>query len=73
MNETKAAFAELTIRSLKKSLALHGRYWMQVQSQIDSIRYNTEFSNELLDRHDTKQCNEFRLFVHSVQQITTRT
>ena len=42
---------------------------IQVHSQIDSIRYNTKLS---LDRLDTKECKEFRLFVHSVQQTTTR-
>ena len=39
---------------------------------IDSNRYNTKFSKKLLDRLDTKECKEFRLFVHSVQQTTTR-
>ena len=39
MSETKAAFAERTMRSLKKKiLPLHGRQWIQVHSQIDSIR-----------------------------------
>ena len=73
MSETKAAFAERTIRSLKKyTLPLHGRQWIQLHSQIDSIRYNTELSKKLLDRLDTKECKKFRLFVHSVQQNTTR-
>ena len=74
MSETKAAFAERTIRSLKNILYryIHGRQWIQVHSQIDSIRYNTKPSKKLVDRLDTKQCKEFRLFVHSVQQSTTR-
>ena len=73
MSETKAAFAERTIRSLKKNtLPLHGTQWIQVRSQIDSIRYNTKFSKKLLDRLDTKECKEFRLFVHSVRQNSTR-
>ena len=73
MSETKAAFTERTIRSLKNIfLPLHGRKWRQVHSQIDSIPYNTNFSKKLFDRLDTKECKEFRLFVHSVQQTTTR-
>ena len=40
--------------------------------QIDPIRYNTEFSKKLHDRLDTKECKEFRMFVHSVQQTTTK-
>ena len=39
---------------------------------IDSVRYSTQFSKKLLDRLDTKECKEFRLFVHSVQQTSTR-
>ena len=72
-SETRAAIAERTIRSLKKpTLELHGRQWTQVHSQIDSIRYNTKLSKKLLDRLETKKGKEFRLFVHSVQQTTTR-
>ena len=38
MSETKAAFAERTIRLLKKFfLPLHGRLWIQVYSQTTSI------------------------------------
>ena len=38
MSETKAAFAERTIRSLKKnSLPLQGRLWMKVYTQTTSI------------------------------------
>ena len=77
MSETKAAFAERTIRSMyvqyeKCTLPLHGRQGRQVPCQIDSIRYNTNFSKKLLGRLDTKECIEFRLFVHSVQQTTTK-
>ena len=56
----------------KYILQLHGKQWIQVHSQIDSIRYNTKFSKKLLKRLDTKKCKEFRLFVHSVQQTTAR-
>ena len=56
----------------KYTLPLHGRQWIQVHSQIDSIHYNDKLSKKLLDRHDTKECKEFGLFVHSVQQTTTR-
>ena len=56
----------------KYTLPLHGRQWIQVGSQIDSIRYNTNFYKNLLVRLDTKECKEFRFFVHSVQQTTTR-
>ena len=42
MSETTAAFAERTMRSFK-IIPLHGRQWIQVQSQIDSICYNTKF------------------------------
>ena len=56
----------------KFTLPLHGRQWIQVHSQIDSLRYNTKFLKKLLDRLDTTQCKGFRIFVHSVQQTTTR-
>ena len=63
MSETKAA---------KYTLPLQGRQWIQVHSRIDSIRYNTKFSKKLLESPDTEECKEFLLFVHSVQQNTTR-
>ena len=44
----------------------------QVYSQMVSIRYNNELWKKLVDRVDNEQCKEFRLFVHSVQQTTTR-
>ena len=52
----------------KNALSLHGRHWIQVHSQNDSIRYNTKFLKKLLERLDTKECQNFRIFVHSVQQ-----
>ena len=56
MSETKAAFAERTIRSPKNIFCRYmEKQWIQVHSQIDSIRYNTKFSKKLLDRLDTKE------------------
>ena len=43
MSETKAAFAERTIRSLKiekYSLPIHGRLWVQVYTQTTSIYHH---------------------------------
>ena len=37
MSETKVAFAERTIRSLKIFLLLHGGFWIQVSTQTTSI------------------------------------
>ena len=71
--ETYAAFAERRIRSLKKNnLPLYGRLRIQVHSQIVSIRQNPDFQ-KFSDRLDTKLYPNFRLFVHSVQQASTRT
>ena len=41
MSETNAAFHHCTVK--KNILPLHGRQWIQLHSQIDSIRYNTKF------------------------------
>ena len=57
----------------KNTLTLQGKPWIQLNSQIDSIRYNTKFTKKLLEKVDTKDRKEFRPFVHSVQQTTTRT
>ena len=71
MSETKA-FAEHTIRSLKNILDRYmednGYKYIHKLTQF----VTTEFSKKLLDRLDTKECKEFQLFVHSVQQTTTR-
>ena len=57
MSETKAAFAERTIRSLKNIVYRYmEKKWIQAHSQSDSNRYNTKFSKKLLDRLDTKEC-----------------
>ena len=73
MSETKAAFVEPTTRSLKNTLY---RYMedngYKYIHKLTKFPYNTKFSKELLDRLDTKECQEIRLFVHSVQQTTTR-
>ena len=41
MSETKSALAERTKRSLKKDFTVTWKTGIQVRSQIDSIRYNT--------------------------------
>ena len=53
-------------------LPLQGSQWIQIHSQIDSICYNTNFWKKMFNRLDTIECKEFRLFLHSVQQTTTR-
>ena len=58
--------------SEKYTLPLNGTQWIEVHSQIDSIRYKTKFSKKFLDRLDTKESKDFRPFVHSEQQTTTR-
>ena len=45
----------------KYALPLHGRQWIKVHSQVDSLRYNTKFSKKLIERLDTKECKKFRL------------
>ena len=73
MNETKAAYGERTIKFPgKNTIPLHGRLWIQVHSEILSIRHNPEFQKKLFDRVDTKEYQELRLFVRSVRQATTR-
>ena len=75
MSETKAAFAERTIQSLKKTL-----YCYMEDNAYNYVRKLTQFVTtlnsrtncSLLDRLDTKQCKELRLFVRFVQQTTTR-
>ena len=54
------------------TLPLHGRFWIQVLSQIVSILHNPEFRKNLLDRLGTKKCQEFRLSVHSVRRASLR-
>ena len=68
MSETKAAYAERTIRSLKILL-----YRYMEDNGYKYIHKMTQYEQkELLDRLDTKECKEFRLSVHYVQQTTTR-
>ena len=45
----------------KCTLPLHGRLWMQLNSGIDSIRHSPEFQKKLLDGHDNKKCQVFRI------------
>ena len=69
MSETKAAFAERTLRSLEKILYGHTEekgYKLSQHVTTLSSRKN------MLDRLDTKECQEIRLSVSSVQQATTR-
>ena len=54
------------------SLPLQWRLWIQVLSRFVSIRHNPDFQKNLLDRLDIKENQEFRLFVHSVQQASTK-
>ena len=73
MSETKAAFAERTIGSLKnklyRSVEDNGEKYIHKLTQF----VTTVNSRRILhDRLDTKNCKEFRLFVHSVQQTTTK-
>ena len=73
MRWTRAAFAERTTLSLK--LLLY-RYIEDVEYKHfhNLFQYITILnpSKNLLDRLDTKDYQEFRLPVHSVQQATTR-
>ena len=71
ISETKAVFADHTIRSLKNIL-----YCYMKDNRKKYIHKLTQFVKRLNSRRncsiDTKDCKEFRLFVHSVQQTTTR-
>ena len=73
MSETRAAFAEHTIRSLKNIL-----YCYMEDNGYKYIHKLTQFVTTLNSRRNCsidlipKKCKEFRLFVHSVQQTTTR-
>ena len=73
MFETKAAFAERTIRSLKNT-----RYRYMEDNGYQCIHKLSEFvttlnsRKKMLERLDTKEYQQFRLLVHSVQQATTR-
>ena len=54
---------------LENNSLLHGKLWRQVQSQFVSIRHNLELQTKMLDG---LECQEFRFFVHSLQQSTAR-
>ena len=47
-------------------------FLLQKSTNTQNKRYNNRFLKKSLDRLDTKECKEFRLFVHSVQHTTTR-
>ena len=75
ISETKAVFAERKIRSLKKIIYRYMEgyaYKIQVHSQTVSIGHNPGFHKKVVDRLDTKENQEFRLFVLSIQQAITR-
>ena len=66
MSETKATFAERTIRSLKKS---YTDIWRNMDTNIFtivSVCQDIEFEKNSHDKHGTKQTQEFRFFVNSV-------
>ena len=70
MTETKAAFAEGTIRSLKNILY---RYMEDIGDRyIHKLTQFVTTKNSSRNRLDTKEYKEFRHFVQSVQQTTTR-
>ena len=73
MSDTKVAFAERTIRSLKNInygyIEDYGQEYVHKLSQFVTILNSRK---KLHDRLDTKNCQRFRLFVHSVQQASTR-
>ena len=70
MSETKTAFAERTIRSLKNMLYRYiennGYKYINQLSQfattLNSTKNYSIDSNNRLQRQDTKQCKEIRLF-----------
>ena len=72
MSETKSAFAERTIRSLKNILRSYmidyGYKYIQKMTQ----NITTLNSRKNVDRLVIKECKEFQFFVHSAQQKTTR-
>ena len=74
MSETKSAFAERTIRSLKiilyRYMRDNGYKYIHKLAQFVTILNSRR--NCSIDLIHTKECNEFRPFLHSVQQTTTR-
>ena len=71
MIETKAAFAERKIRSLKIFYFYMEHYGYKHTHKLSQFE-TTELQEKLFDRLNTKEYQEFRPFVHSVQQATTR-
>ena len=49
-----------------------GRLWIQVESQSISNRHNPDFQKKTLDRLDTIEYQDLRLFVQFEQHSTTR-
>ena len=71
MGQNEASFALRTIGPLKKPMPLHERNWLQHISQVDSNCHMPKFWEEFSDTLATKDCQEIRHFVHSVQETTT--
>ena len=73
LSETRAAFAERTIRSLKivlyRYVGDHGVKYLHKMSQFVT---NLVFRNNVFDRNDAKECVKNLNFFRSVQQATTR-
>ena len=71
--ETKAAFAERTIRSLKNIIYRYMedngyKYSHKLTQFVKTPNSRRKCSVDLI----SKECKEFQFFVHSVQQTTTR-
>ena len=72
MSATKAEFAGGKIRSLENVLYCYMEdHWLKYIQKLTHFVLNL-FSKKMLDGLDCKKCQDFRLFVHSVQQATTR-
>ena len=73
VSNTKGAFAECTSRTMKCfSQLVPGGLLIKVLSQIVTLSHCSEIQQIVFERLDAKECQQFRLFVHSVQQATTR-
>ena len=73
LSETKAAFPERTIRSLKtvpyRYVGDHGVKYLHKMSQFVT---NLVSRNNVFDRNDAKECVKNLNIFRSVQQATTR-
>ena len=72
VSETKAAFAERIKRSLRINLTVKKEI-MDTSTFTKGLNSSQPWMGKKVpDRLDIKECQEVRLFVHSVQQATTR-